>query len=263
METDAPELVLLQVNDGVAQLTLNRPKRRNALSSALTEALISALQVVAQDPAVRSVVLTGAGDKAFCAGGDLSGSFAPDGALAAWRQRGRFGEALLAIHRLNKPVVAAVQGDALGGGFGLALACDMMVVGEGVRLGTPEIKVGLFPMIILAELVRNVPRKLLSELIYTGRRVSSEEAVQWGLANRAVPRDQVLASATELAQKVASFSPAVVGLGKQALQLVDGVALEPAIALLHGRLEANLITEDAMEGIGAFLQRREPDWKGR
>lgn len=257
------ELVLSRVEGAVAVLTLNRPERRNALSPELVEALLAALRAAGADPAVRAVVLTGAGDKSFCAGGDLGGGMMAEGAHAAWQGRGRFADLLLAMHRLGKPVVAAVNGDALGGGFGLALGCDMVVVDAGARMGTPEIKVGLFPMIILAELVRNVPRKALAEMIYTGRHIAAAEALAWGLVNRVVAKDSVMESAMELANRVASHSPVVLRLGKEAVAMCDNLAFEPALRLLHGQLEANLMTEDAMEGISAFLGRREPEWRGR
>lgn len=256
-------LVLSRVEGAVAILTLNRPERRNALSPELVAALLDAFAAAGADSAVRAVVLTGAGDKSFCAGGDLGGGMMAEGAHEAWRGRGRFADLLLAMHRLGKPIIAAVQGDALGGGFGLAMGCDMVVVAAEARLGTPEIKVGLFPMIILAELIRNVPRKALSEMIYTGRYITPEEARAWGLVNRVVPKESVLASALELASAVARHSPAVLKLGKDAVNLCEDLAFEPALRLLHGQLEANLMTEDAMEGIGAFLARREPEWRGR
>lgn len=261
--SESEALVAIEVADGLATLTLNRPQRRNALSPALVGALIEALAEIQRRPEARVVVLTGAGGKAFCAGGDLAGGMGADGALDAWRSRGRFADALEALHDLGKPVVAAVNGDALGGGFGLMLACDMVVVADDARLGTPEIKVGLFPMIILAELLRNLPRKLLSELVFTGRHLSAEEALSYGLVNQVAPRAEVLAQAKALAAKSAAFSPAVLRLGKDALTAATDLQYRASLRYLHGQLEANLITEDAMEGISAFLARRAPEWRGR
>lgn len=258
---EAP-LVRVEVAEAIATLTLNRPERRNALSPALVDALLAALAQAQADPRVRAIVLTGAGDRAFCAGGDLGGMQA-EGALAAREARGRFAELLLALHRARCPVIAALNGDALGGGFGLALACDLVVARAGARLGTPELKLGLFPMIILAELVRCVPRKALCELIFTARLLDADEALGFHLLNRVVPADALLAETHALASRVASFSPAVLRLGKEALYQAPELAFEPGLRLLHGLLEANLSADDAAEGISAFLGRREPQWSGR
>lgn len=262
MEEPAPLVLSERLEGGVALLTLNRPDRRNALSPGLVAALHDAVLAAGQDAEVRAVVITGAGDRAFCAGGDLGGGgFTDDGALAAIRGRGRFAELLLALRRLGKPVVAAVNGDALGGGFGLMLGCDMVVARPGVRLGTPEVKVGLFPMIILAELQRCLPPKLLSELVFTARLLSAEEALSAQLINRV--EDDALAGALALARTAASFSPAVVRLGKDAMFMAADLPYEPALRYLHGQLEANLMSEDSAEGIMAFLGKRPPVWSGR
>lgn len=257
------DLVLYECEDGVATLTLNRPARRNALSGALVEALIDALERLDGDESAVSAVLTGAGEKAFCAGGDLAGGgmMGDAGVLEARRQRGRFAELLAAVHACGKPIVAGVNGDALGGGFGLMMACDLAVVEPTARLGTPEIKVGLFPHIILAELSRNVPRKQLLELVFTGRHLSPDEALGWGLVNRV--ESPALDGARALASTIASHSPAILRLGKAAFY--DSADLDHAAQLryLREQLEANLLAEDAAEGITAFLQKREPEWRGR
>ncbi|MCB9759191.1 MAG: enoyl-CoA hydratase/isomerase family protein [Alphaproteobacteria bacterium] len=261
---EAAAALVLREDDGpITTLTLNRPDRRNALSGALVEALIAALGALRAEDDVRAIVLTGAGSKAFCAGGDLAGGMMGEGATDAWRGRGRFADLMLAVHQVGRPVIAAVNGDALGGGFGLAVACDMVVVADDARLGTPEIKVGLFPMMILAELLRTLPRKLLCEMIYTGRFLQPDEALRYGVVNRVAPRAEVRDAAMALAGQVARYSPAVLRLGKDALHQAEDLALEPALRFLHGRLEANLVTEDAMEGISAFMARREPTWRGR
>ena len=254
--------VLYASNDGVATLTLSRPQRRNALSAELVEDLSAALGRLAEDD-VACAVLTGDG-KAFCAGGDLAGGMmGADGALAARRKRARFAQVLEEIHACGRPVIAAVNGDALGGGFGVAMACDMVVVDPGARLGTPEIRLGLFPMIILAELSRNVPRKRLAEMIYTGRRISADEALAWNLANAVSAPGAALAEAQALAARVAAHSPAILRLGKDAFFRSADLPLGPALAYLHEQLEANLLAEDAAEGVGAFLQKRPPVWKNR
>ncbi len=256
-------LVQVERSGAVATLTMNRPERRNALSAELIEDLITALGEVDQDSQVAVVVLTGAGKKAFCAGGDLAGGFTNPGALASAQGRARFSAMLQALHRCGPPVLAKLDGDALGGGFGLAMACDMVVAREGIRLGTPEIRLGLFPMVIMAELRHSVPRKLLSELMYSGRYLTPEEALAHGLVNRVVAAADLDAAVEELAGLVASRSPAILRLGKQAFHTMSDLPLEPALAYLQGQLELNVRAEDAAEGVTAFLQKRPPVWKGR
>jgi len=257
------DLVVRSDADGVATLTLNRPDRRNALSSDLIEALLSALDAVDADPTVRVAILTGAG-AGFCAGGDLGGGFGQaDGAIAAHRQRARFGAVLERIQSVRPPVIAAVNGDALGGGFGLAVACDLVVADPGAKLGTPEIRLGLFPMVILAVLQRNAPRKALMEMVLDGQKITAERALALDLINRISAPGQALAEATALARSLASRSPAVLALGKAAFHAVADRPFADALAYLNSQLTLNLLTEDAMEGMAAFLQKREPQWKGR
>lgn len=254
--------VLYASNDGVATLTLSRPERRNALSAELVSDLTQALARL-QDDDVACAILTGEG-KAFCSGGDLAGGMMADGGvLEARRRRGAFADLLQALHACGRPVIAAVNGDALGGGFGLAMACDLVVVDAKARLGTPEIRLGLFPMIILAELARNVPRKRLAEMIYTGRTLTPDEALSWNLVNRVAEPGQALVAAQELAASIARHSPAVLRLGKDAFFRSADMSLEHGLAYLHEQLEANLLAEDAAEGVSAFLQKRAPDWRGR
>lgn len=257
-------VVLYAVDGGTATVTLNRPERRNALAPDLIEALIAALERAHEDPVVRVVVLTGAGDRAFCAGGDLAGGMqGADGALAAHAQRGRFCDALSALRGCDKPVIACLNGDALGGGFGLALSCDLVVAEPTARLGTPEVKLGLFPMIIIAELVRNVPRKVLAELVYTGRKLSAQDAAALNLVNTVSEPGQALAAAQALAATIGRNSPTAIKLGKAAWRQAEALPLEAAEAWLLSRLELLLMTEDAAEGIAAFFQKRQAEWKGR
>lgn len=249
---------------GVVTLTMNRPTRRNALSAGLVDALIEALARAAQDPDAVAVVLTGAGDRAFCAGGDLTDSLGSGlGALDMRASRGRFADLLQAVHDCPKPVVAALNGDALGGGFGLALSCDLVVADADAKLGTPEVRVGLFPMMLLAELHRNLPRKVLAELVFTGGKLTAAQALDFHLINRVAEAGDALVQGQALAARVARFSPAVLGLGKRAMYASQDMDYERGLAFLHGQLEANLVAEDAMEGISAFLQKRPAQWSGR
>lgn len=249
--------------DGVRILRLNRPQRRNALSSELVDALVAALDRAEADSEARVVVITGEGS-VFCAGGDLGSSFQQEGGVVG-AERGRlaFGQLLGRMPKMGTPVIAAVQGDCMGGGLGLASACDMIVADEGARLGTPEVKLGLFPMIIMASLRRSIPRKVLTEMMLTGGRLSAQRAYEVGLVNRVAPSGQTLDVAMELAGQVAARSMATVSLGKQAFYDIEELPYEAALRVLNGRLTVNLLLEDAMEGIAAFMERRKPNWKDR
>lgn len=247
----------------VAILWLNRPEARNALSSELVEALLANLSALEHDDTVGAVVLAGRGS-VFCAGGDLKGGLAGSGGfVSAHAQRGRFADLLRALPTSKLPVVAALDGDAMGGGLGLAASADVVVAADNARLGTPELKLGLFPWIIAAVLQRDVPRKRLNELILTGGKWTAAEAFDAGLVSRVVAKGTALDESIRIATRMASFSPAVVGLGKAALHHIADLGFDAGLAHMHDQLTLNLLTEDAAEGIAAFLQRRPPEWKGR
>ncbi|MDP6943364.1 MAG: enoyl-CoA hydratase-related protein, partial [Myxococcota bacterium] len=207
-------LVLQQRQDGVATLTLNRPERRNALSPGLLDALIAGLEEVKADPEVKVVVITGAGDKAFCAGGDLGGQQMKGGFIGLHEGRARFVDLFHTLFELGKPTIARVNGTCLGGGIGLMLGCDLVVASEDATFGTPEIKVGLFPMMIMALIFRNVGRKRAMEMILTGERMDAQEAHRIGLINRLAPASELDEAVAKLAGRVGSFSPAVLKLGR-------------------------------------------------
>ena len=248
---------------GVALIVLDRPQRRNALSAELIEDLHDALDQAEARDDVRVVVLTGEG-RAFCAGGDLAGGMiASEGPVAGHLARGRFGELLERLTTSRLPVVCAVNGDALGGGLGLAVGCDLAVADPAARFGTPEIKLGLFPWVILAVLQRNVPRKRLLEMVLTGERMDAEAALSAGLINRISAPGDSLAEALELARAIAARAPLSLSMGKAAFYAVADQPLDDALRYLNTQLTLNLMTADAMEGVAAFLQKREPTWKGR
>jgi enoyl-CoA hydratase/carnithine racemase len=256
--------VLYEFDAGVARVTINRPDARNALSQEVMQGLLDAFDRAAADPAVRVVVLTGAGEKAFCAGGDLGGSgFRDKGFAERHHDRRSFADLFRRINRLGKPIVARVRGHCLAGGFGLALGCDLVVASDDSSFGTPEVKRGLFPMMIMATIFRNVGRKKGMELLLTGDRISAAEAARLGLINYAVPAEQLDAKVAELAAKVAAMSPAVVRLGRDAFYAMSDMGFDAALEYLQTMLTVNLGTEDAIEGVTAFLQKRDPAWKGR
>jgi enoyl-CoA hydratase/carnithine racemase len=245
-----------------AWITIDRDAKRNALDRATLEGLGRALDLAAASPEVRAIVLTGAGSKAFCAGGDLS-SMQADGFLAKHEGRGRYVELLEKIERSPKPIVARVNGDALGGGLGLALACDIVVAAEHASFGTPEVKVGLFPMMISAVILRNVPRKKAFELCLTGGKLSAADAVRWGLANKVVAAADLDTATDELTTELAKKSPAVLRIGREALQMASGMSYRESLHYLKTMLTVNANLDDAVEGVTAFLQKRDPEWKGQ
>ncbi|MGH9110872.1 MAG: enoyl-CoA hydratase/isomerase family protein [Acidimicrobiales bacterium] len=255
--------VRYEVADHVARVTIDRPGRRNALSWALVGALRAAFGRAKSDPEVRVCVLTGAGDRAFCAGADLGGMASGGGNLALHDGRGQLAELFRELYGLGKPVIARVRGYALAGGFGLALACDMVVAADDAVFGAPEIDVGLWPHMITVPLIRSMPPKVALELMLTGRRVDAAEAGRIGFVTRVVPVDELDAAVDDLAATVAAKSPAVVRLGRDAFYAVWDQDVDASLRLLHPLLTVTASTDDAAEGIAAFNEKRSPRWTGR
>lgn len=256
------DVVLYNIDDrGVATITIHRPDKRNALSSEVLDALLEALARADADARVRCVVLTGAGDKVFSAGGDLE-TFAAEAQTQPGLQGGKFVQLFERMGLLGIPIVGRINGHCLAGAFGVALACDMLVAVDDAEFGTPEILVGLWPMMIGALIYRNVPRKLANELIMTGRRLSAAEAAAAGIVNEVVPRAQLDAAVDKLTDTLVRHPRGIVRMGRQAVfQLTDMPLLE-ALRFLEGRLRDVLATDDAREGIQAFLEKRKPKFTG-
>jgi enoyl-CoA hydratase len=266
-EVTAPvlETVLVALDGAVATVTLNQPEKRNPLSAAMVHGLGEAIAWCRVEPAVRVVVLTGAGDRAFCAGADLASSFDAGGdQLARHQQRRGIADLFLALRDLGKPVVGRINGHALAGGFGLACACDILVAIESATFGTPEINVGVWPMMISAVLARNLPRKVVLEMMLLGDRWTAAQLKEVGLVSRVAAGlaelDQLTAA---VAAKLAAKSPAVMRLGRDAFYRMEDMSLEEALAYLHSQLTLVTLSEDSQEGVKAFLEKREPDFKGR
>lgn len=258
--------IVYERRGATARITLNRPERRNPLGPTTIGELLHALEAARGDDAVRVVVITGAG-KVFSAGGDLSsmgkGGTPLESGAADFRLPGTYVDLNLALTRLGKPSIAMVNGHALAGGLGLVVACDLAIAADDAQLGTPEINVGLWPMMITATIFRNVSRKRGLELLVTGDKISAADAAQLGLVTRTVPRDRLEAEVDALAEKLAQKSPLVMRMGLTAFHAVQDLELEPALRHLEGQLAAVLATEDAREGLAAFLEKRPPIWKGR
>jgi enoyl-CoA hydratase/carnithine racemase len=255
--------VLFEVTDGVARLTLNRPDRRNALSWTMVGTLRERIAEAKADPAVRVLVLTGAGDRAFCAGADLTGMAAGAGYLDLHDSRGDLATVFRELWELGKPTIARVRGFALAGGMGLALACDLVVAADDAVFGTPEIDVGLWPFMITVPLVRSMPPKKALELMMTGRRVAADEADRIGFVTRVVPADQLDVEVDSLAAGLAAKSPAVMRLGRDSFYAVWDQAADDALRLLHPLLTVTSGTDDTAEGLAAFAEKRTPRFTGR
>src|SRR3954463_8598629 len=181
------EKVAYEVADGVATVTLNDPEKRNMLSGQMLTELVAAMKRARDAEDVRAVVLTGAGEKAFCAGADLGGFGADVPLVQKHFASDLFLEFFRLMPKLRKPSLCAANGHVLAGGMGLALSCDLLIAKEGVKFGTPEINVGAFPYMIMAIIYRNVPRKKVNEMMLLGEQISAEQAVEYGLANKVVP----------------------------------------------------------------------------
>ncbi len=259
-----PEYGTLLVDDAgpVARLTLNRPDKRNPIGPQTCGELVHALTVLRENSSIHVIVLTGAGP-AFSAGGDLS-AMQGGGVVGADEIRpASLVELFTTMHDLGKPIIAMVNGPALAGGMGLMVACDLVIAADTAVFGTTEIGVGLWPMMITAEITRNIGRKKTLELMLTGRKIDAAEALDLGLINRVVPAAALEAETAKLAGEIADRSPAAIGLGLRAFYRAQDMELQPQLRYLQGELGRVLALEDAAEGISAFLHKRKPVWKGR
>jgi enoyl-CoA hydratase/carnithine racemase len=248
---------------GVATITLDQPDTRNALSDELLDDLIGAFEAARDDDAVRCVVLTSSHEKVFSSGGNLAG-FAADVPLAHKHAAiDRFPRLFRLIGELGKPTLCAANGHVLAGALGLALACDLIVAREGVRFGTPEINVGVFPFMVMALIYRNVGRKKTNELLLLGEQISAEEAERIGIVNRVVPAAEFDAAVADWAAKLAAKSPLLMRMGKDAMYRQQDMAFEEALGFLRAQLAIAFATDDIQEGVKAFFEKRDPVWTGR
>lgn len=249
--------ILVDDRGAVARITLNRPDKRNPIGPVTCGELVAALGRCRDNPAVRAIVLTGAG-AAFSAGGDLAAM----GGLAQG-PTATLVELFETMHAVGKPILAMVNGPALAGGLGLMVACDLVVAADTAVFGTTEIAVGLWPMMITAEITRSIGRKATLEMMLTGRKLSAAEALAAGLVNRVVPAAELEAHTLALASEIAERSPAAIALGLRAFYQSADMDLGPALRFLQGELGKVLALDDAREGIAAFLAKRKPVWSGR
>ena len=262
--SDTP-MVLVEDRGPVRWLTINRPNERNAMNDEVLNAFTAGLEG-AEAAGARVVVMTGVGEKAFCAGGDLKKS--PDDDASPFHFDGStydnpLGAFFRTVARFRLPIIARVNGHALGGGAGLVGAADLVVAADHAKIGTPEAKIGVFPMVILAVLMRNIPQRVLNEMAFTGDPLSAQQALDCGLVNYVVPTAELDSKVEELAGRILKTSPMAVKLGKQAFQALRDMTVDQAIdytQLMIGRMAQ---TGDAKEGFAAFREKRAPDWPGR
>jgi enoyl-CoA hydratase len=255
--------VLVEVREPVATLTLNRPEQRNPLSASMMGALRAALGWCKKEPAVRVVVLTGAGDRAFCAGADLSGFGGVQSPLELHHGRHALAELFVEMAELGKPIIGRINGHALAGGFGLACACDLLVAVDTATFGTPEIYVGVWPMMIQAVLARNIPRKVLLEMVMLGDRWTATQLQHYGVVNRVVPAERLDEETDRLAARLAEKSTAIMRLGRDSFYRQQDMGFEAALDYLHSLVALVTLTEDSAEGRRAFFEKRPPQYKGR
>ena len=259
------QAITVEAKDKVGRITLSREEKRNAISPTMMNELLDAFKRYDDDPNVAAIVLTGAGEKVFCSGADIGESLAAGASfIERHEEQRKFAGLFKMIIGLKKPLVGRINGHAMGGGLGLAAACDIVIAAEDCKFGTPEINVGLFPYVIMATLLRvtSAPKRLL-EMMLTGGRIDAQEAMQLGLVNHVVPRDQLDVKVDEIAQKLAKKSPATLRLGRRAFYTMRDMEYEKALEYLSSMLAINTMAEDVAEGIAAFMEKREPEWKGK
>jgi enoyl-CoA hydratase len=251
--------VLYSTEAGVGRITINRPEKSNALNPAVLRQMRQILGNAGADRKVRVVSITGTGDKVFCAGVDLKASLSAE---SGWKASGRsdFRQLLLEIAHCPKPTVALARGHVMGGGLGIVLAADLCLACDDVHFSLPEIRVGMFPMMVMGLLYRNVARKKATELMFLGERITAAGAQEFGIINHAISRDQFESKAGEFVRKLALNSAAILRMGKEAMCRVLDERLPEEEKFLESALVEVMATEDSKEGIRAFVEKRQPKW---
>ncbi len=256
------EEVLIERRGAVQWITINREARRNAMNADVIACIAEGISAAVREEA-RAIVLTGAGDKAFCAGADLSKGvkgFAFDVDFS--RPRHYIVALFKQLQDCPLPVIARVNGHVMAGGFGLLCACDMAIAADDIRIGTPESKIGLTPMMILPYMIRQLPPRKLQEMCITGEQFTAAEGLEWGLFNYVVPRAELDAKLDWLLQRIVPRSPTAIRLGKQAFMATQDMDLRSALEYAQAMVPVMSSTQDAAEGLAAFQEKRAPNWTG-
>lgn len=252
------DILLQERRDSVLWLTLNRPEVHNALNAALTRALTEAFHEASEDEALRAVVLTGAGERTFCAGADLKES--AGGMFQSENGANPIAAVLRAIEACGKPVIARINGAALAGGMGLVAACDLAIAADHAKFGLPEVRVGLFPMMVAALLMERIPVRRLQAMAYLGETLAATEAAEYGLIDRVVPTENLDAEIETLLAVLKRNSPAALRAGKAAMQAMRAMAPDERLGFAERRIAELGNSEDAREGRAAFAEKRKPRW---
>ncbi len=255
----AYQSLVVTPGEGTVTLALHNLARKNAIGPRMVNELLYALEDAQADAGVRSIVLTGSGD-AFCAGGDFAQMTGGGDDLP---HKGDYADLLLSITRAEKPIVARVNGAAMGGGLGIVAASHFAIAADSAKLGTPEINVGLFPMMIMAVLARVVPKRRLLEMMLFGEKLSATDALAAGLVGKVVPLAELDAAVSAITTAIAGKSLSTIKLGLRAYADQADLSLEAALPMLRERLAECLATDDAREGLMAFLEKRAPRWTGK
>ncbi len=256
------ETIVVERNLNVAIISLNRPHVKNALNRKMVEELLTALDQLDQDDEIRVIVITGKGSS-FCSGRDLEEAreMAKIGLVERRFAYHRMAELMAKISKVSKPIIAAVQGYALAGGCGLAASCDIVVASEDAMFGVPEVKVGLAPGTVTPPLFRSIGCKRATEMLLTGETLDAQEGDRIGLVNKVVPKDKLIESAIELAQKIVASSPIAIKIWKQAVSAQYDMDYARLLDHFSEIVTIGSFTRDASEGLAAFFEKRKPDWK--
>ena len=255
------EHLLLETNNHIARITMNRPERRNALSLGLMQEMIACLREVGSDHNLHAVILAGAGP-AFSAGHDLSEM--TNRSVSEYRQIfDTCVEMMAMVQSIPQPVIAQVHGIATAAGCQLVATCDLVVAAESAKFATPGVKIGLFCSTPMVALSRCIGRKRALEMLLTGQPIDAHTAAEWGLVNRVVPAEQLQATTLALAEQITAASPLTLGLGKQAFYAQIDLDQPKAYSYAKEVMSLNAMAADAQEGIGAFLEKRAPCWQGK
>lgn len=256
------EHLLVERRGDVLWLTLNRPDVHNALSPSLTGGLAAACEDAGRDEAIRAVVLTGAGDRTFCAGADLKpdpGDREPS-PFASGTGENPLVRLYRAMRTSGKPIVARVNGSAFGGGLGLVAACDLAYAADHARFGTPEVKLGVFPLMVATFLIRQLPRRRFWEMAFLGEPLGAAEAERYHLVNRTVPAAELDAKIADVLERLRAASPTALRVGKAALDVMQDMTVDETLAYAQALIERLAATDDAREGMAAFAEKRRPRW---